>query len=339
MHQGIGQGLDQVLVEIRLLPDHDQFDVFLEGPGQIAHHPGEATEHLLDGLHAGLHDRPLQIRRHHVQVGHRLGHLLVVAGDAEAHQAVAHQHQLTHHVHDDVQGLGIHPHRGVVLHRIAALGGSRLLGRSGCRGRFGRCWGWLGGRWADRDRRAGLDRDRCRRSRRRHAVLGRLATAVQLIEQAFELVIVDERVHLLLDRLQWGEIRRSTVLTLAVQLVEQRLELVVRDVAGAAQHRRGGDRRRLAGTVQFVQQALEFIGGNFIDGATAIHGGGDAGGYAHRLGGRRRDYGRSGDGAQLLLPFGFAQLVQVVQEIGRGRAGRLPVLYLGKHDVDGIQRL
>ncbi|MNS37461.1 hypothetical protein D3C72_696770 [compost metagenome] len=31
--------------------------------------------------------------------------------------------------------------------------------------------------------------------------------------------------------------------------------------------------------------------------------------------------------------------MQIVQQIGRGRAGRLPVLHLGKHDVDGIKGL
>ena len=61
-------------------------------------------------------------------------------------------------------------------------------------------------------------------------MLGPLTTAVQLVQQPLELVVVDELVHLFLDRLQRRQIGGTTVLALAVKLVEQRLELVVRDV-------------------------------------------------------------------------------------------------------------
>ena len=171
-------------------------------------------------------------------------------------------------------------------------------------------------------------------------MLGRLATAMQFIQQAFELVVVDELVHLFLYRLQRGKIRGTAVLALAVQLIEQSLELVVRDVARAAQHGGGRHRRRLAGTVQFIQQALEFVGGNLVDGAATVDshrrtlGDDDGFGLGFWL-----LWGGNAGGTQLLLPFGFAQLVQIMQQIGRGRAGRLPVLHLGKHDVDGIKGL
>jgi hypothetical protein len=52
-------------------------------------------------------------------------------------------------------------------------------------------------------------------------VLGPLPTAVQFIQQALELIVVDELVHLFLDRLQRCQIGGTTVLALTMELVEQ----------------------------------------------------------------------------------------------------------------------
>ena len=96
--------------------------------------------------------------------------------------------------------------------------------------------------------------------------------------------------------------------------------------------------------MQLIEQAFKFVGGDLVDGATAIDGdrrhlGDDLGfwcGFGLRLG---CWLGRHAGGTQLLLPFRLAQLVQIVQQIGRSGAYLFAVLDLGKHDVDGIQRL
>ncbi len=175
-------------------------------------------------------------------------------------------------------------------------------------------------------------------------MLGALATTVQLVQQTLELVVVDELVHLFLDRLQRREIRLAAVLTLAVKLVEQGFEFVVGDVARVTQHGCSRDGRRLADTVQLIEQALELVGRDLVDGATAIDGGrrhlgddlGFGDGFWLRL---RLGLGGHAGGAQLLLPFRLAQLVQIVEQVGRGGADLFAVLNLGEHDVDGIQRL
>ncbi|MNF33930.1 hypothetical protein D3C84_147610 [compost metagenome] len=128
VHQRIGQRLDQVLVEVGFFADQLQIDLFLQAARQIADQAREAAEDLLDRLHARLHHRRLQIRGDHVKVGDGLGHGLIGAVGAQAHQAVTHQHQLADHVHDLVQARGIDPH-----------GGFRFAGRwrlvDGCGGR------------------------------------------------------------------------------------------------------------------------------------------------------------------------------------------------------------
>ena len=155
--QRVGQGFDQVLVEVGFLAHQLEVDLFLQVARQVADQAREAAEDLLDRLHARLHDGGLQVGGDHVEVGHGLGHGLVAAVQAEAHQAVTHQHQLADHVHDLVQARGVHAHRGLgfaggrrglVGRRrcSAAAGGSRLGRLGGLRSRRLRGGSRLGGR-------------------------------------------------------------------------------------------------------------------------------------------------------------------------------------------------
>ncbi len=112
MHQRVGQRFDKILVEVGLFAHQLEVDLLLQAARQIPDQPGEATKHLLDGLHARFHHRALQVGRHYVEVGYRLGHGLVATVGAQAHQTVTHQHQLTDHVHDFVEPCGVDPYGG-----------------------------------------------------------------------------------------------------------------------------------------------------------------------------------------------------------------------------------
>ena len=116
---------------------HHQVHLFLEVSGEIAHNAGEPAEHLFDRLHAGLHDGGLEISRNHIQVGYRLVHVVVFTFSTQTLQAVTHQHQLTHHIHDVIEPLGVDTNRrfrgrGILASRHRRCGsafGLRLLGR------------------------------------------------------------------------------------------------------------------------------------------------------------------------------------------------------------------
>ncbi|KAF1066244.1 MAG: hypothetical protein GAK45_01978 [Pseudomonas citronellolis] len=303
VHQRIGQGLDQVLVEVGFLAHQLEVDFLLQVARQVADQSREAPEDFLDRLHAGLHDRHLQIGGDHIEVGHGLGHGLVAAVAAQAHQAVTHQHQLADHVHDFVQACGIYPNGGL------RLAGALLVDRSGRArrfGRFGRGGGPGGRSWRRSGRLGGLGRcagSRCRRSGRHGGIGAELALAVQLVEQRFEFVVGDVIVgstrrgtggsrRFLGGRsrgLGRGSARRSSgtgELALAVQLVEQRFEFVVGDVVLVGTRRSGwrlaGRRRRTGGgadrtgelalAVQLVEQRFEFVVADLV--ARALGGAG-----------------------------------------------------------------
>ncbi|MNV13292.1 hypothetical protein D3C71_1039260 [compost metagenome] len=310
--QRVGQGLDEVLVEVGFFADQFQVDLFLELASQVANQAREAPEDFLDRLHPGLHDRGLQVGRDHVEVRHGLGHGFVAAVEAQADQAVTHQHQLADHVHDLVETRGIDAHGGLgFARRLFRRWRGRGTGRcrcSSCRGRRFGFWlggpghrfrrGCLGGRCRNRGVGAG-----CRSNRRAH--FSELAFAVQFVEQRFELVIGNQiaagrhragcrgRGHRSNGRLQ----RLDSKVTLAVQLVEQCFEFVVSNIGTVASRFRGFWRSRcrdhrvngeLAFTVQLIEQRLELGIGDFVA----------ASGIAGRRWNSRRGLGLGLDGVQ-----------------------------------------
>ena len=185
VHKWVGQRLDQVFIQVGFLTVHHQVHFFFQTPGQITHYPRETAENFLDRLHPCLHDGSLKIRSHYVEVGHRLVHVFVFTFGTQTLQAVPHQHQFAHHVHDVVQALGIYPNRGFSR-------GCGLTGRRGRRGRlgsglalgFGFCFLWFRGRFG----LAGWSR------RRFGLAVGRPGTwagalAMQFVQQVLEFVV------------------------------------------------------------------------------------------------------------------------------------------------------
>ncbi|CAJ1810275.1 hypothetical protein NX85_19035 [Aeromonas salmonicida subsp. salmonicida] len=170
---------------------------------------------------------------------------------------------------------------------------------------------------------------------------------MQLIKQTLELIVIDKFVDFFLYRRQRVDLEGAAMLTLTMQLVEQGFELVVGDVTGAGQYGIGNRGRRPASTMQFIEQTLELIGRDFIDGAATI----DGQWCSNRLGFGNHDsslnqffpMGRgiiaSGGSQQLLLPLGLAELMQIMQDFGGCRAWWFAILHLGKHHIDGVQCL
>ena len=74
--QGIVDGLDNGFVQFDILADNGQIHLFVQHLGQITNHPRELVEYITYGLHAGKHDRLLQLRGHQV---YALAHGLRIA--------------------------------------------------------------------------------------------------------------------------------------------------------------------------------------------------------------------------------------------------------------------
>ncbi|MCY1412447.1 hypothetical protein D9M71_278540 [compost metagenome] len=360
VHQRVGQSLDKVLVQVGLFADQLQIDFFFQLASEVAYQARKAPEDFLDRLHAGFHDRGLQVGGDHIEVRHCLGHGFIATVETQPHQTVTHQHQLADHVHDFVQPRGIDPHSGFRFAGHRPVGNRRNRARS--------C---LGGR--DRFACTGLGSlNQCRPGSRRGRGCCRhleLALAVQLIEQGFELVLADVIVAHGADRRFTNDNRRcrdriDAERTLAMQLIEQGLEFVVSDFIArftAVCHYgldNGFDADRIGGklpfAMQLIEQRLEFGIGDFIAdrclGQLGLSLGLDSiervgqlfefvvgdvavAGCGHRL------HGNSRRGQQLLGRRGFSQARQRFEQVRRGRRDRGTLAHLREHAVDRIQCL
>ncbi|MCY1498798.1 hypothetical protein D9M68_327950 [compost metagenome] len=377
VHQRVGQGLDQVLVQVSVLAHQLEVDFFLQVARQVADQAREAAEDLLDRLHAGFHHRGLQVGGDHVQVGHGLGHGLVAAVQAQAHQAITHQHQLADHVHDLVQPCGIDPYGGL---RFAGHGRAGGAVAGGWRAGLARC-GFDGlGQRPGCGRRAARRRGCGSRSGGSHRLFDGAAKgtlAVELVQQGFEFVVGDVvaasgrrcRRRDRRSRRTGGDVQRSAELALAMQLVEQVLELVVADLVTGARRghgrsagmdgdsgfrlHRGGE---LALAVQLVEERFEFVVGDFV-GSGDDRFGSAAGVIAQGVQqlfelavgdvGRgcdsRRSCGHGGHrGSRCGCGFSAARLGQTRQrgeQLGGGRRRFAALAHFAEHLVDRIQRL
>src|SRR5579883_1698441 len=64
MCQRLRENIQNALVDVGILPDDFERDFLAYAFGEITHDPGEAPEKLLDGNHADLHDRFLQVAQY-----------------------------------------------------------------------------------------------------------------------------------------------------------------------------------------------------------------------------------------------------------------------------------
>ena len=73
MSQRFRDGIEQALVEGRVLSIQNQVDLLVALLGDVAHHAGEPPEQLLNRNHADFHHRALQIVQHARLKGHGIG--------------------------------------------------------------------------------------------------------------------------------------------------------------------------------------------------------------------------------------------------------------------------
>ena len=281
---------------------------------------------------------------------------------AQAHQAVTHQHQLADHVHDLVEPRSVYPHRSF------GFAGHRFFLR--CRCCPGRCRAWGG--------RLGFDLAgdwRCNRtdgSCDRWAFGRKLAFAMQLVEQCFKFLIGDVCCRRVYDGFSRDVSRGSgdslkgvcAERALAVQLVQQRFEFIVSDFIAARSSRcrgysgRGsghGVRRELAFAVQLIEQGLELGVADFVAQGRVVRGlfdkrrisldriqrveqlfkfviGNVAGAVVrHGLDHHSSRFDRCRGSSRL------GQTRQRGQQLRAGGGDRAALAHLGKHPVDGVQ--
>ena len=120
----VGQSFHDRAVEPRLLTDDPQLDFLAGAVGQVADHPREPREELVDGHHSQVERRIPDLPAHAlkrlegVNPGFDAGKL------AQAHQVVGHDDELAGQPHQIVELRGVDPNPGV-------QSGQRRYGRSG----------------------------------------------------------------------------------------------------------------------------------------------------------------------------------------------------------------
>ncbi len=137
MGHGAGEGIDDGLVDLHVLPLDDKLHLLAQLPGHIAHDPGQLLEEALAGLHAQAHDGVLDVVDGEIHLPGDAGHVLVFRTET-AHgrgEAIAQENEFSHLVHDRIQAHGIDAQGG--LGGLgggdgSGLGGRRYGGRCGC---------------------------------------------------------------------------------------------------------------------------------------------------------------------------------------------------------------
>ncbi len=136
MRQRLGDGVENSFVEIGVLPADVEFHFAPALPRHIAHHAREAAEQLVDGHHADLHHRALQIVQHPRLERHGVGELAAqqlfrIALGELVQRLLQHRladNQFAHQVQHVVDAAGFDPQQ-IFLHR----GNSRCRVASGRR--------------------------------------------------------------------------------------------------------------------------------------------------------------------------------------------------------------
>ncbi|MEZ5284151.1 MAG: hypothetical protein R2712_04940 [Vicinamibacterales bacterium] len=216
--QRILDGLDDGLVEVRLLAFHVHPHLLAAGGGQVAHDARELAPDVADRLHARLHDAFLQLGGHQVEAPRGADERGVGLRGRELDDLVAGQDELPDQVHQLVEQADVHAQRRVghalapllatgraaVVARPAVLTRAAIVGRGGGRRRGS---GLRHGRLDDR--RDGRGDGRGRRclgdGGGRHGGLGRrlLPALVEARQEGHQLAVVGVAfLSVMLDRLQ-----------------------------------------------------------------------------------------------------------------------------------------
>ena len=109
VRQRILDGLQQALVELRLLALHLQAHAAAQRLREVADDARHLGEDVRDRLHAGLHHRLAKVGSYHVQAPRQQGHIGIGRGSLQ--NLVAGQHQFAHQVHHAVEQGYVHAQR------------------------------------------------------------------------------------------------------------------------------------------------------------------------------------------------------------------------------------
>ena len=101
VRERVFDGLEQALVELRLLALHLQADAPAERLRKVADHARHLGEDVGDRLHARLHHRLAQVGRDHVEAAREHGHIGI--GGSGLQNLVAGEHQFAHQIHHAVE--------------------------------------------------------------------------------------------------------------------------------------------------------------------------------------------------------------------------------------------
>jgi len=112
VRQRIADGLDDGLVELDVVALGDEAHLLAELPREIPHHPRKLAEDVAHRLHAGLHDRLLELARDLVDPRTDGVETACLPAAEALEQLVAAEHQLTGEVHQVVQDTDGDPDRG-----------------------------------------------------------------------------------------------------------------------------------------------------------------------------------------------------------------------------------
>ena len=108
VHQRISDLIDDGTIQLGLLTSHIQLHLLAEFPAQVTNHTREPVDHALDGHHADLHDRLMQVRRNSLQILDLIIERLVITDNgftvvAGSYQSVLGYDQLADEVHQLIQ--------------------------------------------------------------------------------------------------------------------------------------------------------------------------------------------------------------------------------------------
>ncbi len=136
VRQRVLDRLEQAAVELGVAADHVEAHLPAARRSEVAHHPRHLGPHVLDGLHARLHDALLQLRGDQAEPLRGPCEVDVTVG-GQPGDRVAGQHELADLAHQRVEQVEVHPDRGLGGRPARVLGvrARRLIGSAGSCGR------------------------------------------------------------------------------------------------------------------------------------------------------------------------------------------------------------
>jgi hypothetical protein len=241
--QRIADRLEDRLVDVDFLAVHDDVALLAELGAQVADDAGEFAEDGADRLHAGSHDRLLELGRDLIEARGDGFDAEVGVGGQGLNELIASQHQLAGQVHEAIENADLHANAGFGAGRRVRAGGD---------GRGFDGYGWRGLSRCDYRRRFRRDR---------RGFNGRLVPRGNAIGR---IAVFDAAVEACEDHVECNDVHLDVDAVRSFGVVDQ----LIQGVGGPehdVDHRRGGGQLAIAHPAQDVLEAV----GQFVDGRQA----------------------------------------------------------------------